>query len=100
MTISGQRKLCNDVEPMQKTKFTLDFSDSLTRAEEFVAEISQVASDINAKYGTREVDAKALIGFLNMSHLPVQIIINPNNDEDLKRVNEICKKYEVKSYVK
>ena len=95
MTISGQRKLCNDVEPMQKTKFTLDFSDSLTRAEEFVAEISKLKSDVNAAYGVRSVDAKSVMGFMGISHLPAIVTIVPLNDIELKKFNEICRKYEV-----
>ena len=95
MTISGQRKLCNDVEPMQKTKFTLDFSDSLTRAEEFVAEISELKSDVNAAYGVRNVDAKSVMGFMSMSHLPIKVSIVPLSNSELKEFNKICRKYEV-----
>ena len=96
MTISDVKRFAYNVEPTLKTEFTLDFSDSLTRAEEFVAEISQVKSDVTAKYGVREVDAKSLMGFMNMSHLPLQVIINPIDEEDLKLFNKICEKYEVK----
>lgn len=96
MTISDVKRFAYNVEPTLKTEFTLDFSDSLTRAEEFVAEISQVKSDVTAKYGVREVDAKSLMGFMNMSHLPLHVIINPIDDEDLKLFKEICEKYEVK----
>ena len=96
MTIGDINRFAYKVEPTLKTEFTLDFSDSLTRAEEFVAEISQVKSDVTAKYGVREVDAKSLMGFMNMSHLPSQVIINPIDEEDLKLFNKICEKYEVK----
>ena len=95
MTISGQRKLCNDVEPMQKTKFTLDFSDSLTRAEEFVAEISELKSDVNAAYGVRSVDAKSVMGFMGISHLPAIVTSVRLSGIELKKFNEVCRKYGV-----
>lgn len=99
MTISDVKRFAYKVEPTEltlKTEFTLDFSDSLTRTEEFVAEISQVKSDIDAKHGAITIDAKSFVGFVGMSNSPIQVIINPIDEEDLKLFNKICEKYEVK----
>lgn len=96
MTISDVKRFAYKVESTLKTEFTLDFSNSLTRAEEFVAEISQIKSDIDAKHGATTMDAKSFVGFVGTSNSPLQVIINSINDEDLKLFNEICKKYEVK----
>ena len=96
MTIGDINRFAYKVEPTLKTEFTLDFRASLTSAEEFVAEISQIKSDIDAKHGAITIDAKSFVGFVGMSNSPIQVIINPINDEDLKLFNEICDKYEVK----
>ena len=47
---SDMKRFSYEVENL-KTEFVLDFNDSLTRAEEFVAEISELKSDVNAAYG-------------------------------------------------
>ena len=60
-----------------------------------LAEISELKSDVNAAYGVRNVDAKSVIGFMGISHLPVKVTIVPLNDIELKKFNEICRKYEV-----
>ena len=78
-----------------RTEFVLNFNDSLTRAEEFVAEISELKSDVNAAYGVRNVDAKSVIGFMGISHLPVKVTIVPLSNSELKEFNKICRKYEV-----
>lgn len=95
MTISGIRTVGNQDENL-KTSFIVNFSNSLTSAEEFVAELSELHSDINAEHGTKIVDAKSLMGFINMSHLPVKVTINTIDEDELKLFNKICKKYKVK----
>ena len=55
MISSDMKRFAYEVENL-KTEFVLDFNDSLTRAEEFVAEISELKSDVNASYGVRNVD--------------------------------------------
>lgn len=97
MVSSDIKRFAYEVEHDLKTEFVLNFNDSLTRAEEFVAEISDLKSDVNATYGVRSVDAKSVMGFMGISHLPVKVNIVPIDDEDLKLFNEICEKYEVKN---
>ena len=91
---SDMKRFSYEVENSQ-TEFVLNFNDSLTRAEEFVAEISELKSDVNAAYGVRNVDAKSGRGFIGISRWPVKVTIVPLNDIDLKKFNEICRKYEV-----
>ena len=55
MISSDMKRFEYEVENL-KTEFVLNFNDSLTRAEEFVAEISELKSDVNAAYGVRNVD--------------------------------------------
>ena len=94
MISNDMERFAYEVENL-KTELVLDFNDSLTRAEEFVAEISELKSDVNAAYGVRNVDAKSVMGFMGISHLPVKVTIVPLNDIELKKFNEICRKYEV-----
>ena len=94
MISSDMKRFEYEVENL-KTEFVLNFNDSLTRAEEFVAEISELKSDVNAAYGVRSVDAKSVMGFMGISHSPAIVTIVPLNDIELKKFNEICRKYEV-----
>ena len=55
MISNDMKRFEYEVENSQ-TEFVLNFNDSLTRAEEFVAEISELKSDVNAAYGVRNVD--------------------------------------------
>lgn len=73
---SDIKRFSYEIEDL-KTEFVLNFNDSLTRAEEFVAEISELKSDVDAAYGVRSVDAKSVIGFMGISHLPVKVTIVP-----------------------
>ena len=94
MISNDMERFAYEVENL-KTEFVLNFNDSLTRAEEFVAEISELKSDVSAAYGVRSVDAKSVMGFMGISHLPAKVTIVPLNDIELKKFNEICRKYEV-----
>ena len=94
MISNDMKRFAYEVENL-KTEFVLNFNDSLTRAEEFVAEISELKSDVNAAYGVRSVDAKSVMGFMGISHLPVKVTIVPLSNRELKEFNKICRKYEV-----
>ena len=50
---------------------------------------------MNAKYGVRSVDAKSVVGFMSISHLPIKVSIVPLSNSELKEFNKICRKYEV-----
>lgn len=95
MISNSIERFAYDVEPELQTEFVLNFNDSLTRAEEFVAEISDLKSDVNARYGVRSVDAKSVVEFMGISHLPIKVSIIPLSNGELKEFNKICRKYEV-----
>lgn len=69
-----------------KTEFTLNL-DSLTDLNNFVMEISsQIPCD---------VDAKSYLGLVTISIHPVTVVINTDNEDYIKRFNEICSKYKI-----
>lgn len=78
-----------------KTEFTLNL-DSLTDLNNFVMEISsQIPCDVDAKYGRQVVDAKSYLGLVTISIHPVTVVINTDNEDYIKRFNEICSKYKI-----
>lgn len=61
--------------------------DSLTDLNNFVMEISaQIPCD---------VDAKSYLGLVTISIHPVTVVINTDNEDYIKRFNEICSKYKI-----
>ena len=90
MMISGLRAYPH------KTQFTLDL-DSLTDLEEFVAAISEIEGDVNAKYGVREVDAKSFLEMSGISQYPILVELLSEKESDIELFEEICRKYEVKN---
>lgn len=93
MMISGIRLSHN--EPIHNTQFTLDL-DSLTDLEEFIAAISEIEGDVNAKYGVREVDAKSFLGMSGISQYPILVELLSDKESDMELFEKICRKYEVK----
>lgn len=78
-----------------KTEFTLNL-DSPTDLNNFVMEISsQIPCDVDAKYGRQVVDAKSYLGLVTISIHPVTVVINTDNEDYIKRFNEICSKYKI-----
>ena len=70
--------------------------DSLTDLNNFVMEISsQIPCDVDEKYGRQVVDAKSYLGLVTISIHPVTVVINTNNEDYIKRFNEICNKYKI-----
>ena len=78
-----------------KTEFTLNL-DSLTDLNNFVMEIwTQIPCDVDGNMGRRIVDAKSYLGMIGISRNPVTVVINTNNEDYIKRFNEICSKYKI-----
>lgn len=70
--------------------------DSLTDLNNFVIEISsQIPCDVDAKYGRQVVDAKSYLGLVTISIHPVTVVINTDNEDYIKRFNEIGSKYKI-----
>ena len=93
MMISGLKKPRN--EQIYNTQFTLDL-DSLTDLEEFIAAISEIEGDVNAKYGVREVDAKSFLVMSGISQYPILVELLSDKKSDMELFEKICRKYEVK----
>ena len=78
-----------------KTEVTLNL-DSLTDLNNFVMEIwTQIPCDVDRKHGRRIVDAKSYLGMIGISMNPVTVVINTDNEDYIKRFNEICSKYKI-----
>lgn len=78
-----------------KTEFTLNL-DSLTDLNNFVMEIwTQIPCDVDGKHGRRIVDTKSYLGMIGISMNPVTVVINTDNEDYIKRFNEICSKYKI-----
>ena len=70
--------------------------DSLTGLNNFVIDISSnIPCDVDAKYGRQIVDAKSYLGLVTISIHPVTVVINTDNEDYIKRFNEICSKYKI-----
>ena len=70
--------------------------DSLTDLNNFVIDISSnIPCDVDAKYGRQIVDAKSCLGLVTISIHPVTVVINTDNEDYIKRFNEICSKYKI-----
>lgn len=52
-------------------------------------------ADVDAKYGRQVVDAKSYLGLVTISIHPVTVVINTDNEDYIKRFNEICSKYKI-----
>ena len=49
-----------------------------------------------AKYKNQIVDAKSLMGLISLSSHNIKVIINSDDEEELKIFNNICKPFIVK----
>lgn len=78
-----------------KKDFLLNL-DSLTDLNNFVINISaNIPCDVDATYGRQVVDAKSYLGLVTLSIHPVRVSINTNNEDYIRRFNEICEKYKI-----
>lgn len=94
MFISGVylREVKNKLERTYK----LDLQ-SINDAKDFIVTINKLNSEVDARYGVRVVDAKSMLGLLNVSHCkPLEMTIYSDDENEINEFAEICKKYEVK----
>ena len=85
MFISG---VCfREVKKKMERTYKLDL-ESINDAKDFVVAINRMNS---------EVDAKSMLGLLNISHCkPLEMTIYSDDENEISEFAEICKKYEVK----
>lgn len=94
MFISGfcLKEVKNELERTYKLNLQ-----SINDAKDFVVSINKLNSEVDARYGVRVVDAKSMLGLLNMSHCkPLEMTIYADDENEISEFAEICKKYEVK----
>ena len=94
MFISGVylREVKNKLERTYK----LDLQ-SINDAKDFVIAINKFNSEVDARYGVHVVDAKSMLGLLNVSHCkPLEMTIYSDDENEINEFAEICKRYEVK----
>lgn len=68
--------------------------DSVYDAAKFVEEIAKLPSNIDAVYNSKIVDAKSYLGILLISSHPIRLIINSDDETEINKFLEICKRYQ------
>lgn len=58
--------------------------------------LCKITSNVDAKYKNQIVDAKSLMGLISLSSHNIKVIINSDDEEELKIFNNICKPFIVK----
>lgn len=94
MFISGfcLREVKNELERTYKLDLV-----SINDAKDFVMAINKLNGEVDARYGVHVVDAKSMLGILNISHCkPLEMTIYSDDENEISEFAEICKKYEVK----
>lgn len=56
----------------------------------------KITSNVDAKYENQTVDAKSLMGLISLSSHNITVIINSDDEEELKIFNSICKPFIIK----
>ena len=94
MFISG---VCfREVKKKMERTYKLNL-ESINDAKDFVIAINKLNSEVDARYGVHVVDAKSMLGLLNVSHCkPLEMTIYSDGENEISKFAEICKKYEVK----
>lgn len=82
-----------EVKNIMKTTYKIRLG--LTDAEEFVSEVSELESKVDANCGVITVDAKSMIGVMNISNHPLTVTIQSRDRNEILKFAEICKKYEI-----
>lgn len=76
-----------------KKEYTLNF-DSITDLTNFVKRISnKIPYDVDAMYNRQIIDAKSLLGLINLATHPVKVRINTDDEFYINKFAEICKDY-------
>ena len=76
-----------------KNEYVLNL-DSLTDLTHFVKTISnKIPYDVDAMYNRQIVDAKSLLGLINLATHPVKVRINTDDEFYIDKFAEICKDY-------
>ena len=76
-----------------RTKITITLNDFI-RIKNFSSEVVKFESDIDLVKGRYIIDAKSTIGIFTLDlSSPVDVIIHSDNEDEIKRFNEVMEKY-------
>ena len=76
-----------------RTKITITLNDFI-RIKNFSSEVVKFESDIDLIKGRYIIDAKSTIGIFTLDlSSPVDVIIHSDNEDEIKRFNEVMEKY-------
>ena len=75
------------------TKITINLND-FNKIKKFNQNVSTFESDIDLVKGRYIIDAKSTIGIFTLDlSVPVDVLINSENEEDIKRFNEVMEEF-------
>ena len=76
-----------------RTKITITLNDFI-RIKNFSSEVVKFESDIDLIKGRYIIDAKSTIGIFTLDlSSPVDVIIHSDNEDEIKRFNEVMKAF-------
>ena len=76
-----------------RTKITITLNDFI-RIKNFSSEVVKFESDIDLIKGRYIIDAKSTIGIFTLDlSSPVDVIIHSDNDEEIRRFNEVMEAF-------
>lgn len=77
-----------------KTKYTITIK-TINNVKRFIEEVSKFKSDVDIVSGRYVCDAKSIMGVFSFDLTkPVDIVIHSKDEDELKRFEEIMKKFE------
>ena len=75
------------------TKITVTLND-FSKIKKFSSDVVKFESDIDLVKGRYIIDAKSTIGIFTLDlSSPVDVIIHSDNEDEIKRSNEVMEKY-------
>ena len=76
-----------------RTKITITLNDFI-RIKNFSSEVVKFESDIDLVKGRYIIDAKSTIGIFTLDlSSPVDVVIHSDDEDEIRRFNEVMKKY-------
>ena len=76
-----------------RTKITVTLND-FSKIKKFSSEVVKFESDIDLIKGRYVIDAKSTIGIFTLDlSAPVDVVIHSNNEDEIKRFNEVMEEY-------
>lgn len=67
---------------------------NITKVRKFIDEVANFESDIDLMRGRYIIDAKSILGIFTIDlSQPIDVEIHSNNEEEIKRFNEIMEEF-------